>query len=98
MIKNNKDKKDKKECVIEFPLKPWQKATLNAFIVALITSFSTASSMLASGDWVNPHFFHSVIISIFLSGGLTFLVQINMLLKKDMEDDDRGSFHPLGFI
>jgi len=84
---------------IVFPLKPWQKACLNAVLVAGITSASTASSMLATGDIANPHLFHSILLSMVLSGGITFFVTLNTWLKKDLDNDDNGtSFTPLMLI
>lgn len=75
---------------IEFPLKPWMKALLNAAIVAGIT---TISVMAAEGS-----FSIEVAYSAFLAGTMTCLVQIKALLDEDLKDEKGESYTPLMFI
>jgi len=75
---------------IEFPLKPWMKALLNAAIVAGIT---TLSVLTAEGT-----FTPQVAYSAFLAGTMTCLIQIKALLDEDLKDDSGNSYSPLMFI
>ena len=75
---------------IQFPLKPWMKALLNAAIVAGIT---TLSVLTAEGT-----FSPEVAYSAFLAGTMTCLIQIKALLDEDMKDDSGESFTPLMFV
>ena len=75
---------------IEFPLKPWMKALLNAAIVAGIT---TLSVLMSEGT-----FTPQVAYSAFLAGLMTCLVQVKALLDEDLKDDKGNSYTPLMFI
>lgn len=74
---------------VEFPLKPWQKALINTFLVAGITILS----MVAAGDLEDINIWKAAIIS----GGITCMIQIKSLLEKDLDDSGK-SFTPLMFV
>lgn len=76
---------------VEFPLKPWQKMILNVAIVSGITTVS----IISAGGMNDVEIWKSAI----LAGVMTFLIQMKVLMEKDLQGDDKGaSYTPLMFV
>lgn len=76
---------------VDFPLKPWQKMLFNVFIVSSITGLS----IISTGGMNDMEVWKAA----FLAGAMTFLVQVKILIEKDLRDDDKGvSYTPLMFV